>query len=183
MNTNKLGRLLSLVLRHRPEKIGITLSEGGWISTDVLINAVNLYQEKMGKAPNASLEDLRKVVATSDKKRFALSENEECVRANQGHSIDIDLGLNPIEPPEFLYHGTGEQFIDPIMHKGLLKMERHAVHLSADTETASKVGSRKGRAIILKVLTGQMHIDGHVFFRSDNGVYLTEYVPPKYIMY
>ena len=128
-----------------------------------------------------SREQLEEVVATNDKKRFSFSPDGLLVRANQGHSVEVDLGLVPIEPPELLYHGTVERFLDSIRAKGLVRGNRHHVHLSADRDTAARVGQRRGRPVVLVVEAGRMHRDGHRFFRSENGVWLTETVPPQYL--
>ena len=123
------------------------------------------------------------VVATNDKKRFSFSPDGQLIRANQGHSVEVDLGLVPVEPPELLYHGTMERFLDSIREKGLLRGNRHHVHLSADRETAARVGQRRGRPVVLVVEAGRMHREGIAFFRSENGVWLTDAVPANFLQF
>src|SRR5882724_2569539 len=167
-NLTKTSKFLSLVLRHKPEEIGINLDTAGWVSVAKLLDGCN----KHGVA--ITLELLETVVATSDKKRFAFSEDKSMIRANQGHSVEVDLGYQTQEPPEFLYHGTAERFISSIMETGLVKRDRHHVHLSRDIETAAKVGQRHGKPVVLIVKSGLMHNQGLEFFVSGNGVWLTE---------
>lgn len=174
-NLIKTSKFLSLVLRHKPEEIGITLDQNGWVSVSELLDACN----KHGVA--ITLEELETVVATSDKKRFAFNEDHSMIRANQGHSVEVDLGYKPQEPPEILYHGTADRFLSSIMEIGLVKGNRHHVHLSKDIETAAKVGQRHGKPVVLIVKSGVMHRQGQSFFISDNGVWLTESVPPAFI--
>ncbi|MEW7278855.1 RNA 2'-phosphotransferase [Aquimarina sp. 2201CG1-2-11] len=174
-NYKSISKFLSLVLRHNPDKIGLQLDKNGWANVQELISKSKKYQ------PNLEINLLREIVATNDKKRFAFNEDYTSIRANQGHSIEIDLGYSPKEPPEFLYHGTVVKFIDAIKEKGLLKMSRHHVHLSEEIETAIKVGARRGKPIILKVKSGDMHTNGIQFFQSDNKVWLTDHVLPEYI--
>lgn len=169
------SKFLSLVLRHKPETIGLQLDENGWANVDELITKC----AATGRIYTP--EDLDEIVATNDKKRFAYSEDKRRIRANQGHSIMVELNLPVTEPPEWLYHGTPEKFVAAIRAEGLRKMERQHVHLSGDRETAHKVGSRRGRPVILPVRSGQMHRDGYVFYLSDNGVWLTDHVPTDYI--
>ncbi|GGH62145.1 putative RNA 2'-phosphotransferase [Filimonas zeae] len=169
------SKFLSLVLRHKPETIGLQLDENGWANVDELITKC----AATGRIYTP--EDLDEIVATNDKKRFAYSEDKRRIRANQGHSIMVELNLPVTEPPEWLYHGTPEKFVAAIRAEGLRKMERQHVHLSGDRETAHKVGSRRGRPVILPVHSGQMHRDGYVFYLSDNGVWLTDHVPTDYI--
>ena len=172
------SKFLSLVLRHRPEVIGMQLDPEGWLPIDELIDSAN----RSGKS--ITLELVHEVVATNDKKRFALSEDGLRIRASQGHSVGgVELNLKPREPPEFLYHGTVAAFIESIRCRGLQKRSRNHVHLSPDTHTASKVGSRRGKPIVLTVTSGQMHADGHVFFLSANGVWLTDAVPAESIRF
>ena len=129
----------------------------------------------------SSREQLEEVVATNDKKRFSFSPDGQLIRANQGHSVEVDLGLVPIEPPELLYHGTVERFLDSIRAQGLLRGNRHHVHLSADREKAARVGQHRGQPVVLVVEAGRMHNDGHAFYRSENGVWPTETVPAEYL--
>lgn len=175
MNKTKISKFLSLVLRHQPEKIGIELDEQGWIAVEVLLNQMKLHGQEI------DIEVLKDVVTTNDKKRFAFSDDMQFIRANQGHSISINLDYKAVEPPMFLYHGTVAKFIENIREKGLLKMSRHHVHLSESIETASKVGARRGKPIILTIKSGDMYKDGFNFYKSDNNVWLTDVVPPKFI--
>jgi putative RNA 2'-phosphotransferase len=169
------SKFLSLVLRHRPDVIGIELDAEGWVPVEDLLAACAQH----GRA--ISREQLDTVVRTNDKQRFAFSADGTRIRANQGHSLQVDLGLVPVEPPELLYHGTVPRFLDSIRRDGLTKGERHHVHLSPDVGTATKVGQRRGRPVILVIDAGQMFRDGHKFYRSENGVWLTYAVPPEYI--
>jgi len=172
----KYSKFLSYVLRHKPESIGIQLDENGWVEVSVLLEA----SKKAGK--NISLELLKEIVESNDKKRFAFNDVEDRIRASQGHSVkNIDLALEEIEPPEILYHGTVEKFIVSIENSGLQKMNRQHVHLSGTRETAKSVGSRRGKPIILEVKAAQMHKAGIIFYRSKNGVWLTDTVPWEYI--
>lgn len=170
-----ISKFLSYVLRHHPDKLGITLDENGWISVAVLLEKINVEPYAL------SMEELEEVVATNSKKRFAFNEDKTMIRANQGHSVDIDLALQPKEPPKYLYHGTVEKFLTSIQEKGLIKGARQHVHLSADKETAINVGSRRGKPIILTIRSGEMHAQDHPFYQSENGVWLTEEVPMEFI--
>ena len=162
------SKFLSYILRHKPDAIGLTLDPEGWADIKDLI----------AKADIPITNDLlHKVVATSDKKRFAISEDGLSIRANQGHSIEVNLGLEPIEPPEFLYHGTATRFLKSIREQGLLPKNRQYVHLSTDKETATKVGQRHGKPVVLTIPALQMHQQGRQFFQAQNGVWLTDEVP------
>lgn len=172
--TKRISKFLSLVLRHNPEKIGINLDEAGW--TDV-----NELLKKLPQTLKVNRETLDHVVENNDKKRFAFSEDGKQIRASQGHSVKIKLGYEAVEPPEFLFHGTVPKFMQAIRKSGLKAMNRHAVHLSNDRETAVNVGNRRGNAIILSIRSGAMHRAGNQFFVSENGVWLTETVPPEFI--
>jgi len=174
-NITKLSKFLSLILRHKPEKFGLEMDRHGWVSTDELLRAAN----KAGKQIDQSL--LERIVPENDKQRFAFNEDKSKIRAVQGHSRYIDLGLNPRKPPQHLYHGTVERFIPAIKEKGLIKGGRQYVHLSPDTKTATAVGSRRGQPVILTIESGKMYRDGYKFFLAENGVWLAEYVPPQYI--
>ena len=167
------SKLLSLVLRHRPELIGIRLDAGGWVEVDELLAALAAFGKPMSRA------QLERVVATSDKQRFALEGGR--IRASQGHSVPVDLGLEPVEPPPLLFHGTPERNVAPILREGLRKGSRHHVHLSPDVPTALRVGARRGRPRVLEVDAAAMARDGHVFLRSANGVWLVDVVPPAYL--
>lgn len=170
------SKFLSLVLRHQPEVIGMQLDEEGWLAIDELI--VNANQR--GRA--LTLELVHEIVATSEKQRFALSDDGLRIRANQGHSITgVDLKLERQTPPDTLYHGTVGAFIESIRAQGLQKRSRNHVHLSADEATAHKVGTRRGKPIILQVAATTMHQDNHHFYRSANGVWLVDAVPAEYL--
>jgi putative RNA 2'-phosphotransferase len=177
MDTNlvKVSKFLSLVLRHKPEEIGLTLDEQGWANLRELIDCANRSGKQLSRAI------IERVVATNDKKRFALSADGTMIRANQGHSIDIDLALEPRQPPETLFHGTATRFLEPIRANGLHPGRRQHVHLSPDEDTAIRVGQRHGKPVILRVRSGAMHRAGITFFCSDNGVWLTERVAPEFI--
>ncbi len=172
-----VSKFLSLILRHQPEVIGITLDENGWTDVDELIAKMNTNGHRI------SFDELEEVVETNDKQRFAFSDDYNKIRASQGHSVNISLGLDPQEPPEYLYHGTVAKFLDSIRKEGLQRMSRQHLHLSRDRETAMKVGSRRGIPVILNINTGAMHQDGFLFYLSDNGVWLTDHVPAKYIKF
>lgn len=169
------SKLLSLVLRHRPEMIGIVLDEAGWTSVPELIQALARFGEPI------SLPELEALVAASDKQRFAFSADRSMIRANQGHSVPVDLGLEPVVPPDTLFHGTARQFVDAILRDGLSKRKRHHVHLHADRAVASVVGKRRGEAVILSIDAAAMHDRGHRFFVTENNVWLTDSVPPEFI--
>jgi len=171
----KISKFLSLVLRHRPAEIGITLGDGGWVLVSDLLEACAQYGVPL------TSETLGVVVNTNEKQRFSFSEDGLLIRANQGHSVKVDLGLEALPPPPFLYHGTAERFVSSIKEKGLIKGKRHHVHLSDNRETAINVGSRYGLPMVLTIASERMNKDGHLFFRSENGVWLTEYVPVDYI--
>jgi putative RNA 2'-phosphotransferase len=166
------SRFLSLVLRHDPGKIGIVLDAQGWVSVDRLISALPFPLDR---------NTLERLVRESDKQRFALSPDGTSIRASQGHSVNVDLALAPSTPPDILYHGTVEKFLDLILSQGLRRGDRHHVHLSATRETARKVGARRGAPIILSVAAADMTAGGHVFFYSENGVWLTDHVPPRFL--
>jgi putative RNA 2'-phosphotransferase len=170
------SKFLSLVLRHQPEVIGMQLDAEGWLSIDELIDNANRHGKSI------SLELLHEVVATSDKQRFALSEDGLKIRANQGHSVaSVELNLDPVVPPTLLYHGTVAAFIERIREHGLLKRSRNHVHLSEDIETANCVASRRGKPIILTIQAIAMHQNNIQFYKSANGVWLTDAVPIQFI--
>ncbi len=170
----KTSKFLSFVLRHKPEEINLHLDEQGWASVDELIDTARKHGKKLDQ------ELIREVVATNDKKRFTLSKDGKKIRANQGHSINVDLGLKVTVPPQFLFHGTAERYLKSITQEGLKPSGRHHVHLSADYDTAIKVGMRHGRPVVLRIEAGLMNTDGAAFFLSENGVWLTDKVDPKY---
>ena len=171
----RISKFLSLVLRHQPDELGITLDESGWTNVDALIAKMK------GKGFHITKEILDHVVETNNKKRFAYNEDQSKIRASQGHSIEVDLAYTPQQPPDILYHGTAERFVDLILHEGLKKRSRHHVHLSSDKNTALNVGQRHGKPVIFEVASGRMHKDGIDFFVSENGVWLTDHVPANYL--
>lgn len=171
----RISKLLSLVLRYQPETIGLTLNSYGWADTQELLHKINTNGFRL------TLEELKAVVENNDKQRFTFSEDLTQIRANQGHSLDVDLGLAEKIPPDILFHGTAEKNLLSIRAKGLLKGQRHHVHLSSDALTAYKVGQRYGKPVILRVRSGAMCQQGLIFYQSDNGVWLTDHVDPRYI--
>ncbi len=175
MNHKHLSKFLSLILRHKPEVVGITLDENGWADVQELLDKI----KQSGKEIN--FEQLQEIVANNDKKRFTFDETRQKIRANQGHSIAVKLNLGAIQPPDILYHGTAKKYVPSIMEKGLLKGKRQHVHLSGDRETAIKVGRRHGKPKVLIVHAAKMAEEGHVFYQSKNMVWLTDHVPPNYI--
>jgi putative RNA 2'-phosphotransferase len=175
--TVRISKFLSLVLRHRPEEVGITLDREGWVSVSELLRAFEAHGLPL------TPEELREVVGTNDKQRFSFSPDGLLIRANQGHSLNVELGYEPVAPPPVLYHGTAARFLTSIMREGLLKGRRHHVHLSEQRETAAQVGGRYGKPVVLNIASGEMHSDGHQFFRSANGVWLTAHVPVRYIAF
>ena len=171
--TVKASKFLSLVLRHQPEKVGIVLDEGGWVDVDELLAACAAHGRWLSRA------DLDHVVATNNKRRFAYSADGRRIRASQGHSVPVELGLPPTTPPDVLYHGTAAAALPAIRRDGLRPMSRQDVHLSADVETAVRVGSRHGRPVVLAVDAAGLAAEGHEFRLSANGVWLTDRVPPE----
>ncbi|WP_009630555.1 RNA 2'-phosphotransferase [Synechocystis sp. PCC 7509] len=171
----KISRYLSKHLRHQPDRLGIELLPGGWVSIDQLLTAC-----EKNSFPISRLQ-LEEVVATNDKQRFAFDSTGTLIRANQGHSVEVDLQLEPVIPPEVLYHGTGESAIAQIMQTGLSKMSRHHVHLSTDRATSLNVGARHGKPVVLAVDATVMHQSGYTFYCSANGVWLVDSVPPEYL--
>lgn len=170
-----ISRFLSLVLRHEPSKIDIQLDENGWISVEELLLKLN----KFGYTIN--IDGLNEIVETNDKQRFSFNDNKDKIRANQGHSINVDLELKETKPLDILYHGTGLKFVDSILEQGLNKQERHHVHLSSNIETAETIGKRKGKHVIFKISAKEMFDDGYKFYLSENNVWLTDDVPVKYL--
>jgi putative RNA 2'-phosphotransferase len=171
----QISKYLAKHLRHAPHALGLTLQPGGWVPVDGLLAAADR------DGFSITYDDLVECVETNDKQRFAFDVTGELIRANQGHSVEVDLQLEEREPPETLYHGTVERFLPPILNEGLVRGKRHHVHLSKDAETARKVGARRGKPVILKIDAGKMHRDGHKFLLSANGVWLTAVVPPNYL--
>jgi putative RNA 2'-phosphotransferase len=170
-----VSKFLAKHLRHAPDALGLTLQSGGWVSVDALLAA----STRAGFA--ISYDELIECVETNDKKRFSFDDTGDLIRANQGHSVEVDLQLEAKQPPEVLYHGTVERFLASILAEGLKKGKRHHVHLSRDEETARKVGARRGKPILLKVDAGRMHAEGFTFFVSVNGVWLTDAVPSRFL--
>jgi len=170
-----ISKYLSLVLRHNPAAAGVTLDAEGWVSVAELLAGAARHGHSFTRA------ELDEVVQTNEKQRFAFSPDSQRIRANQGHSISVDLGLTPETPPDILYHGTVDRFLSSILSRGLEKGSRHHVHLSPDIDTATRVGSRRGQPVILKIDAASMHSAGFHFFCSANSVWLTEHVPPQYI--
>ncbi|MGV9785588.1 RNA 2'-phosphotransferase [Streptomyces sp. NPDC003435] len=173
--TVKVSKYLSKHLRHQPERIGLTLDPAGWVEIDALLAAAAAHGFPVTRT------ELDHVVAVNDKRRFAVEGGR--IRASQGHSVEVALGLPPVTPPPYLYHGTVARSLDAIRAEGLRPMNRHHVHLSTDRETATRVGARRGRPVVLAVDAGAMHRDGHVFHVSANGVWLTDAVPPRYLRF
>jgi putative RNA 2'-phosphotransferase len=171
----KISKFLSLVLRHKPETISLRLDEAGWVNVADLLAALDAHGRPVTRA------ELEETVATNDKKRFAFNEDGTRIRASQGHSVEVELDYAPAAPPAVLYHGTASRFLGSIFASGLVKGQRHHVHLSADTETALKVGQRHGKPVVLTVRAAAMQTDGHIFYLSANGVWLTDAVPPAYL--
>lgn len=174
MSLIETSRFISLILRHKPETIGITLDEHGWANIDELISGVNTRYP-------LDITTLEEIVRTDDKQRYSFNEDRTLIRANQGHSISVDVELEETAPPQFLWHGTGEKYTQSIEAQGLLPKSRLYVHLSGDEATALKVGARHGKPVIYRVLSGAMYRDGFKFYRSVNGVWLTKAVRPIYL--
>jgi putative RNA 2'-phosphotransferase len=174
-NEINISKFLSLVLRHQPGTIGIQLDQNGWTDVNELIEKANNYGLQFDR------ETLNYIVETNSKKRFAFNDTFDKIRASQGHSVDIELGYANQKPPEILFHGTGEKSVQQILDTGLEKRSRQHVHLSSDIETALKVGQRHGKPFVFKVLAEQMYNNNFQFFISENGVWLTDNVPTKYL--
>jgi putative RNA 2'-phosphotransferase len=173
----KISKLLSLVLRHKPETISIVLDENGWTNVNMLLEKMSAEGLRLDR------EELNFIVATNSKKRFAFNDTGDKIRASQGHSIDVELNYEPAAPPGILYHGTASHNVNSILSIGLEKRNRQHVHLSKDVSTALTVGQRHGKPIIFEVRTGEMHEDGFIFYLSENGVWLTDNVPAKYLQH
>jgi putative RNA 2'-phosphotransferase len=171
----RISRFLSRHLRHQPERIGLSLDQGGWIAVEELLEACRQHGLSLTRA------ELAEVVRRNDKQRFAFDETGSRLRANQGHSIPIDLGLEQVLPPPWLYHGTDRGAVPSILDRGLLKMGRHHVHLSRDAETARRVGARHGPPVVFQVDAAAMAEGSHSFYRSANGVWLVDHVPPRFL--
>jgi putative RNA 2'-phosphotransferase len=171
----RISRYLARHLRHEPQRIGLTLLPGGWVPVDDLLDACRAHQFALTR------EELEAVVAQNDKQRFAFDETGTHIRANQGHSVEVDLQLEAVQPPTVLFHGTSQRVSAAIEQMGILKMSRHHVHLSEDIETVLRVGARHGVPVVFRVDAARMAADGHRFFRSANGVWLTDHVPALYV--
>jgi putative RNA 2'-phosphotransferase len=174
-NIKSISKFLSLVLRHNPAQIGLLLDENGWASVNELLEKVNTKGKKI------DIDLLTEIVETNDKKRFAFNDDKTKIRASQGHSIEIDLALQPSVPPNVLYHGTATRFVESILKEVLTKQQRQHVHLSEKLETATAVGARHGKPVILIVDAKQMQEEGFLFYQSENNVWLTDKVDIKYI--
>lgn len=173
----QLGRFLSLVLRHKPETIGIVLDKNGWADVKELIEKINLSKRYI------DMEILERIVRENNKKRYAFNEDKTKIRASQGHSIKVELNLKEMTPPKILYHGTATKFLESIKEKGILKKNRQYVHLSMDIETARNVGKRHGEVIILPIDIEGLKNIGHKFYLSENKVWLCDDIPSRYILW
>ena len=171
----QISKYLSKHLRHQPERLGLSLEPGGWVGVDVLLAALAAHQFALDRAM------LEQVVSGNDKQRFAFDETKTKIRAQQGHSVSVDLELAPARPPAVLYHGTGGGSVPAILRDGLKKMGRHHVHLSADVPTAERVGARHGRPAVFAVDASAMSGEGWTFYRSGNGVWLVDAVPARFL--
>lgn len=174
MSLTETSRYIALILRHKPETIGITLDEHGWADVGELIKGVS-------RTHQLTMEILEKIVITDDKQRFSFNEDKSLIRANQGHSVSVDVELKESIPPKILYHGTGEKYVPSIDRTGLISKSRLYVHLSDNSNTAIKVGSRHGKPVVYTVDTQGMIEDGYIFYLSANGVWLTKAVPVEYL--
>lgn len=166
---------MSLILRHKPEVIGITLDEHGWASVNDLICGI----EKNN--PGFNIDILEQIVRIDSKQRYSFNDDKSLIRANQGHSVNVDVELKEKEPPEYLYHGTGEKYVESINQDGLIPKSRLYIHLSKDIKTAENVGKRHGKEVVYRINSGQMYRDGYKFYLSENGVWLTKEVSIKYL--
>lgn len=173
--TTSASKFLSLVLRHEPSAAHVTLDSAGWVEVEALLDGC----AKEGRP--LTRDELEHVVVTNAKKRFEFSADGTRIRASQGHSVEVELEYAPCIPPPVLYHGTATRFLDSIREKGLLKMQRHHVHLSVEIKVTMDAGARHGKPVLLTIQAGEMHLAGHVFYRSTNGVWLVEHVPPQFI--
>lgn len=174
MDLKKISKYLSFILRHEPDSIGLELSDEGWVNIKELIGKTRKFK--------LTRELINTVVETNDKKRFLISEDGERIKANQGHSIDVKLELEPVMPPDILLHGTAERFLESILSEGLTKQRRHHVHLSETQKTALSVGARYGKPVLLKIDSKLMHGEGFKFFKTENDVWLVDHVPIKYVV-
>ena len=174
-NYKHISKFMSLVLRHKPELVGITLDANGWTDLATLISRLNEH------GTTVDLDTMMHIIETNPKKRFALNDTRDKIRASQGHSVNVDLGYTPQIPPGILYHGTGQKAVESILATGLHKSGRQHVHLSLDIATAVQVGQRQGKPAIFKVMASAMHAQGHLFYLSENGVWLADHVPVSFL--
>ena len=174
MSNKETSKYISLILRHKPETIGITLDEHGWANVDELILGIS-------KTHTLNMDILEEIVSTDEKQRYSFNEDKTLIRANQGHSVQVDVELNEVKPPETLWHGTGEKYMESIDTQGLISKSRLYVHLSKDVDTAIKVGKRHGKPVLYKVKALDMYNDGFRFYLSKNGVWLTKEVSVEYL--
>ncbi|AKP44796.1 TPA: RNA 2'-phosphotransferase [Clostridioides difficile] len=172
---DKLSIFISLILRHKPETIGIKLDDYGYADVNELIEKIN------NTGRNINIEILEQIVKEDNKQRYSFNDDRSKIRANQGHSINVNVELRELEPPKYLYHGTATRFLDNIKNEGIIKQSRLYVHLSRDIDIAVKVGKRHGTPVILKINTGKMYENGYKFYLSENNVWLCEYIPFKYV--
>ena len=175
--TTRLSKFLSLVLRHQPETAHITLDSAGWTGVEELLSGCAQARRSITR------DQLQHIVDTNSKKRFEFSADGRRIRASQGHSVEVELAYEPMLPPEVLYHGTATRFLDSIREQGLLKGQRHHVHLSAETKVTMQVGARHGKPALLTIRASAMSAAGHIFYCSTNGVWLVEHVPPDFIQF
>ncbi|WP_413927491.1 RNA 2'-phosphotransferase [Clostridioides sp. ES-S-0108-01] len=172
---DNLSVFISLILRHKPETIGIKLDNYGYADVNELIGNIN------STGRNINMEILEQIVKEDDKQRYSFNDDRSKIRANQGHSINVDVELKELEPPKYLYHGTATRFLDNIKNEGIIKQNRLYVHLSNDIDTAAKVGKRHGVPVVLKINTGKMYENGYKFYLSENNIWLCEYIPFEYV--
>lgn len=174
MNLTKISKHLALILRHKPEVVGITLDKNGWANVKDLIDGIN-------KQYDFDMETLEEIVATDDKQRYSFNEDMTKIRANQGHSVDVDVELEEVVPPEYLWHGTATKYVESIRKEGLIPKSRLYVHLSESYMTAMDTGARHGKPMVFCVKAEDMYNDGYKFYKSKNGVWLTKFVPKEYL--
>ena len=175
MKTTNISRYIALLLRHHPEKAGLCLDEHGWVEVEALIQGVRRRYPEVNRAV------LDEIVARDSKQRYAYNQDKTCIRANQGHSIPVDVELKQALPPAILYHGTGEKYVESIQKIGLIPKSRLYVHLSTDIQTAIQVGKRHGQPVVYQIDTQQMIHDGFIFYISANHIWLTKAVPVQYL--
>lgn len=176
MKDKEFSKFLSHLLRHRPDELNLNMDSFGWVEIKELVEKLNENSKY-----SVSMEYLEKIVIEDEKQRYAFNEDKSKIRAVQGHSIKVDLEFPEVVPPKYLYHGTGEKFLENILKTGIQRKTRQYVHLSSDIETAYKVGQRHGNPVILTISAYEMYLNGVKFYLSENGVYLTEYVDTKWI--